>query len=94
VFQGKNLSGRHIPQIAFCQEKNRLLNDLLHTIHELNAIQSEQARAVIEGADFCRFDVLIHMAQEKKDLAKYAWIAHVEAHHCHEGEYADDTDTT
>lgn len=30
-------------------------------------------------------DVLLHLAQEEKDTAKYAWIAHVEQHGCHDG---------
>jgi hypothetical protein len=46
---------------------------------------SQQLRAVIAGdSDFARFDVLIHMAQEEKEMAKYAWISHVDSHHCEE----------
>jgi hypothetical protein len=72
-----------IPEIGFCEEKNRRQQDFLLAIRELNAILAEQTQAVINGdADFNRFDVLIHMAQEKKEHAKYAWIAHVEAHGC------------
>jgi hypothetical protein len=72
-----------IPEIGFCEEKNRLQGDFLRAIHELNAILAEQTGAVIQGdPDFSRFDLLIHMAQEKKDRAKYAWIAHVESHGC------------
>ena len=74
---------RLIPTIGFCGEKNRLLDAFLQSIHELNAIQAEQTQAVIDGdTDFSRFDVLLHMAQEKKESAKYAWIAHVESHGC------------
>jgi hypothetical protein len=73
----------NIPEIGFCAEKNRLQTDFLRAIRELNAVLAEQTRAVIDGdPDFNRFDVLIHMAQEKKDRAKYAWIAHVESHGC------------
>ena len=76
-----------IPEIGFCEEKHRLLREFLNSIQELNAIQAEQTRAVIEGdGDFTRFDVLLHLAQERKDQAKYAWIAHVEEHCCHGGE--------
>jgi hypothetical protein len=76
-----------IPEIGYCEEKHRLLREFLNTIQELNAIQAEQTRAVIEGDDdFTRFDVLLHLAQERKDQAKYAWIAHVEEHRCHGGE--------
>jgi hypothetical protein len=74
------------PPILFCEEKNRLLNAFLQAVHELNAVQNQQIRAVIEGDnDFNRFDVLLHVAQEKKDMAKYAWMGHIEAHQCGEG---------
>lgn len=76
---------RAIPEVGFCEEKARLQDEFLTAIQELNALLSDQTRSVIEGdSDFSRFDVLIHLAQEKKDRAKYAWIAHVESHHCGE----------
>jgi len=72
-----------IPEIGFCAEKNRLLNEFLEAIQELTALQNQQTQAVILGdSEFDRFDVLLHLAQEKKEQAKYAWIAHVEAHQC------------
>jgi hypothetical protein len=71
------------PEIGFCEEKNRLLNEFLTAIRELTDIQNQQTQAVIDGdPDFARFDVLLHMAHERKAQAKYAWIAHVESHHC------------
>jgi hypothetical protein len=76
----------HIQVVGFCAEKMRLQAAFLRAIHEINRIQGEQARAVIEDdADFSRFDASIHAAQEQKELAKYAWIAHVETHGCHDG---------
>jgi hypothetical protein len=74
-----------IPEVAFCEEKNRLMAEFLDAIHELTTLQSQQTQAVIEGEDFTRFDLLLHLAQEKKDKAKYEWMAHVESHHCEEG---------
>ena len=75
-----------MPEVGFCKEKKRLLDEFLKAIQELSALQTQQAQAVIEGdPDFSRFDVLLHFAHEKKDMAKYAWIAHVESHHCEEG---------
>jgi len=72
-----------IPAIALCEEKNRLLRAFLDAIRELTALQNQQTQAVIEGdADFIRFDMLLHVAQQRKEAAKYAWIAHVEEHHC------------
>ena len=75
-----------IPEVGYCAEKNRLLDEFLHAIQAMNALQNEQTHAVIAGdPDFSRFDILIQMAQERKDAAKYAWIAHVESHNCAEG---------
>ena len=72
-----------IPEVGFCEEKNRLLNDFLRAIRELTALQNQQTQAVIDGdPDFSRFDLLLHLAQEEKERAKYAWIAHVESHGC------------
>jgi hypothetical protein len=79
-----------IPKIGFCREKHRLLGEFLKTIREFTELQSQQTQAVIDAvadgdSDFTRFDVLLHLAQEKKEQAKYAWIAHVEEHGCQEG---------
>ena len=72
-----------IPVIGYCAEKKQLMNEFLQAIHELGAVQAQQARALIDGdLDFSRFDVLIHMANEKKDWVKYALLSHVEQHHC------------
>ena len=85
-FQKERTERGHIPDVAFCEEKKRLQDDFLDAIHDVNFIQNQQTQAVIEGdPDFSRFDVLLHFAQEKKDIAKYAWIAHVESHGCGEG---------
>jgi len=71
------------PEVGVCTEKNRLWGDLLRAIQELNALLSEQTKAVIDGdPEFSGFDVLLHIAQVKKEQAKYRWIEHVEAHHC------------
>jgi hypothetical protein len=73
------------PGVILCEERNRLRDHFLEAIRELNFQQSEQTRAVIDGeSDFCRFDLLISAAQERKEQAKYAWIAHIEAHQCGE----------
>jgi hypothetical protein len=82
--EGRQVHAR-IPEIGFCKEKNRLVKEFLAAIHELIEIQKRQTQAVIDGdTDFARFDVLSNMAHERKELAKYAWIAHVESHHCEE----------
>jgi len=59
--------------------------EFLRAVHEVNVLQTQQMQAVVEeDPDFARFDVLISMAQEKKDAAKYSLISHVEDHRCEE----------
>ncbi len=75
-----------LPEIGFCPEKNRLLDEFLKASQAMIALQNQQTQAVIQGdSDFARFDVLLHVAQDRKEMAKYAWIAHVESHGCGEG---------
>ena len=72
-----------IHMVDFCREKVRLGDEFLQAIHYLGVLQSQQEQAVIEGdPDFARFDLLIHMANERKDQVKYALLIHVENHHC------------
>jgi hypothetical protein len=75
---GRHLAGR-------CEEAERLRSALIAIIRELNALSTEQVEAIIaEDSDFSRFDLLIHMANEKKDQAKYALLQHLEFHRCQE----------
>jgi hypothetical protein len=84
--QPKPFNRIRVPQIGFCAAKNRLLDEFLQASREMMALQNQQTQAVIQGdPDFPRFDVLLHLAQERKEIAKYAWIAHVESHGCGEG---------
>ncbi len=69
--------------VGSCGERQRLLDTFLKAAGEMSALLNEQVRAAAQGdTDFSRFDPLIHMAGHKKKQAKYAWIAHVEAHGC------------
>ena len=72
-----------VPEVGFCEAKQRLINDFVEAVREITTLQRQQAQAALEDdQDFSRFDVLLHVAQEKKDTAKYAWITHVESHRC------------
>jgi hypothetical protein len=79
------------PKLWFCREKQRLTDQLLEAIHELTVLHDHQAQSVIDSdLDFPSFDILLHLAQEKKNDAKYAWIEHVELHRCAESaEFTD-----
>jgi hypothetical protein len=75
-----------IPKVCFCEVRHRLMGAFLNAVHEFHVIAQQQVQAVIQGdPDFSRFDLLLHFAQEKKDMAKYDCIAHVESHGCAEG---------
>ena len=72
-----------VPEIGFCEEKNRLQENFLQAIREFNVLLEQQTRAVIVGdEDFNRFDLLLHAAQDEKERAKYLWMMHVDAHGC------------
>jgi chemotaxis family two-component system response regulator Rcp1 len=78
-----------IGQAAGCPEHSRLLREFGIAVRELLNLHEEQFRAIVDGDTEChRFDLLIHMANEAKQLAKYNYMRHVEAHGCTEF-YAD-----
>jgi len=71
------------PEIAFCDENRRLLEAFGEAVKDLRLLHEEQFRAVVNGdSDTARFDVLIHMATERKHQAKYAYLGHTEEHGC------------
>ncbi len=74
------------PDLGFCEEKNRLLGEYVRAMRQVVALQNQQTRAVIGGdLDFARFDVLLHMANEAREEAKYALLSHIDAHRCGDG---------
>ena len=75
--------GSEIPRVAYCAEKQRLLQEFTEAMRELVALQQQQIRAVIDDdPEFARFDILISSSAEKKRLAKYTYMDHVIAHGC------------
>ncbi len=72
------------PSLRFgCGEHNRLLEEFGVSVRELLELHEQQWSSVVDGDQECyRFDVLIHMANEKKQHAKYAYLRHVELHGC------------
>ncbi|MDP9169424.1 MAG: hypothetical protein M3N54_02295 [Acidobacteriota bacterium] len=72
-------------QTGGCPDAANLRGELLAAIRELNAINTQLIQALIDGdPDFARFDLLLHMATERKDHAKYALIGHLDTHRCEE----------
>lgn len=66
-----------------CDENSRLMDDYGMAVRELIELHEQQFLAIVDGDSEChRFDILIHMAGEKKQLSKYAYLRHVEEHGC------------
>ena len=72
-----------VTEIFLCLEKRRLLEEFTEAVHEMMTLQQQQVTATLNNdPDFSRFDLLLHLAAEKKQQAKYAYIQHVEEHGC------------
>jgi hypothetical protein len=72
-----------LPEIAFCHERQRLLDEFLAAVEQLVSLQNEQTQALIEGnPDFGRFNLSIQLLTERKQEAKYALMAHIGLHNC------------
>jgi hypothetical protein len=70
-------------RIWFCEHKHQLLARFVAAVKELSELHRQQIRAVIDGdPDFTRFETLLYRAGQRKDLAKYALMAHADAHGC------------
>jgi chemotaxis family two-component system response regulator Rcp1 len=66
-----------------CAQHNQLLDDFGVAVRELLNLHEQQFLAIVDEDSECtRFDLLIHMANEQKQRAKYAYLRHVEAHGC------------
>ena len=77
------IPGANRAQIDYCAENQRLLDEFGLAVQELMLLNEQQFVAVVNGdPESSRFDILIHMATEKKQQAKYAYLAHVESHGC------------
>ena len=72
-----------LSQSGYCEEKLRLMEEFLSAATDLVSAHNEQVQALIENdPEFSRFDLLIHLAAERKRKAKYAYMAHLEHHGC------------
>jgi hypothetical protein len=79
---GEASGGRVEPEILLCLEKHRLLEAFTDAVHEIMLLQQQQVTDIVNDDDFSRFDLLLHLANERKDLAKYAYLQHVDEHGC------------
>jgi hypothetical protein len=80
--------------VVGCAECQRLLNAFAEAVRELVALHEKHLMAVVNGdLEPHRFDLMIHMANEKKQNAKYAYIHHQDMHGCI-SQNETDTDVT
>ena len=81
-----DLSGKNVDTSlrgCGCEEHNRLLDEFGRAVQRLLELHQQQYRAIVDGDSECqRFDLLIHLANEEKQSAKYAYLRHVESHGC------------
>ena len=72
-----------LSKAGFCEEKLRLMEEFLAAATEMVTAHNEQVKALMEDdPEFNRFDLLIHIATERKRKAKYAYLVHLEHHGC------------
>src|SRR4051812_20164129 len=65
--------------LAYCEEGRRLLDEFGDKVQELILLHEQQFLAITSGDSDCdRFDLLIHMANEHKQRAKYEYLRHLE----------------
>jgi hypothetical protein len=78
--------------LAYCQAAKELLGKFGETVHVLMKLHEEQFQSIVGGdLDSTRFDDLIHMANERKHEAKYAYLHHLETHGCSKIDEPDKT---
>ena len=69
--------------LQYCKEARELLDAFGEAIRDLVRLHQQQFEALVEGdLDSTRFEDLIHMANERKHQAKYAYIQHLDTHRC------------
>ena len=66
---------------VLCLQREKLIREFAHAVSEYNRMHSAQLAAVLKGEDFPFCDE-IAKAEQRKDDAKYAILAHRQEHGC------------
>jgi len=66
---------------VLCLHKEKLIREFANAVSEYNRMHSAQLAAVLKGEDFLFADE-IAQAEQRKDEAKYAILAHRQEHGC------------
>ena len=80
----RDLPSKSSPRsLIYCEENRRLLEAFGDSVHKLLRLHEQQFLAITsDDPDGERFDLLIHLANEEKLRAKYAYLQHMENHGC------------
>jgi hypothetical protein len=71
---------------ATCPQAEQLLHAYGEAVQELILFQEQHFLALMQGdEDSSRFEVLIHLAGERRQNAKYAYLLHLQQHRCERG---------
>ena len=74
---------RSMTSLVYCKAAKELLDSFAEAIWELVSLHDCQFEALVGGdTDSIRFDDLIHVANQRKQEAKYAYVQHLETHGC------------
>jgi hypothetical protein len=69
------------PPTGMCKLCHGFRQAFTDALRKLVELQNEQIQAVVRhDPEFARFDILVHMAMQKKHETKYALLKHLEAH--------------
>ncbi len=74
--------GVPLPEIAYCEEKIRLLAKFYDAVREMVALHQKTATALMRDQDLADLDGAMDRAREAKDRAKHAYVLHVKHHGC------------
>jgi len=69
------------PPATVCPKKQRLLQEFTSAVSDHHRMQSAQLAGILRGEDF-PFEKEIAEAAARRELAKYAIIAHQQEHGC------------
>jgi hypothetical protein len=68
--------------LFYCHQARELLEALTEAFRDLVLLEAEQFDSRITGDRDTRLDVLVHLANERKHEAKYAYLHHLGIHKC------------
>ena len=76
-------AGLPLPEIAFCEEKIKLLAKYYSAVREVVALHQKATAALLRGDERATdLDRAMERAREAKERAKHTYVLHVKHHGC------------